>query len=147
MSPLSVTGLPLRIKAPAGASNRMPLNVVPGEKLLVLFRREVVVKINDSPGLGTMPPQLAGVLQLSSVPLPVHVALCAEVRAIIIASVESRAVFIIAGLSQSNAPPVAVMSDVWWTGFLAVITGGPLMERWLNDLFWCVTIHWFDETT
>src|SRR5687768_5076181 len=94
MSPPRVTGLPFKMKAPAGASKRMPLKVVPGEKLLVLFRREVVVKINDSPGLGTMPPQLAGVLQLSSVPPPVQVAPRAEARATKIASVESRAVFI-----------------------------------------------------
>src|SRR5687767_118444 len=133
MSPLSVTGLPFRMKPPAGASNRMPLKVVPGEKLFVLFRREVVVKINDSPGLGTMPPQLAGVLQLSSVPPPVHVAPRAEARAMVIASVESRAVFIIAGLSQSSAPPLAVMSDVWWTAgavvtHVRISTGGPDLD-------------------
>src|SRR5688572_30709566 len=73
MSPPSVIALPPRLNAPAGISKVMPLNDVPGVKSLVLLRRIVPVKKSKSPIVGAAPPQLAGVLQLLSLPPPVHV--------------------------------------------------------------------------
>jgi hypothetical protein len=74
----------------------MPLKAVPGEMLLVLISRDVVVKMSESPGLGTMPPQFAAVLQLSSVPPPVHVTVAARpgTSAAKRARIANRAVFI-----------------------------------------------------
>src|SRR5262245_8514551 len=73
MSPPSVIPFPRSVKGPAGLAMVMPPKIVPNGKSLFGLVRMLPPKIRESFADGAAPPQLAGVLQKSSLPPPFQV--------------------------------------------------------------------------
>src|SRR5580693_1252422 len=78
MSFVSTMAAPFKVNPPAGLLKVMPSNGVLMAKLLVFTRPTVPPKLSASPADGGVPPQLAGVVHLLSVPPPFQVSVPAK---------------------------------------------------------------------